>query len=308
MANILFQQESYKRGVVLGLTMAEIVLLILFTLLLVLAALLTDKEREQAKLLLERSELEARLALIEKGVAELRNQHISDPDALFRELVLAREKAVQADQLRQQLQEASKQNDELQATVEKERTARVAAEQRAMGHGEGHKWPPIISLSEADGYFFQTGSAELSEEFQETLVDKVVPKILQIATEYPDVDIIEVVGHTDEQAIRARYSNLDATLLAVLRKGDVTSLVPADNAGLGTARAVAVVTRLLQDNRLERRFSRILPMSGAQLIQVDETLTHGAEGDVKERRRIEIRLRKYERASSDIRTSGAQPK
>jgi flagellar motor protein MotB len=131
----------------------------------------------------------------------------------------------------------------------------------------------------------------------------------KFATEYPDVDIIEVVGHTDEQAIRARYSNLDATLLAVLRrKGDVASLVPADNAGLGTARAVAVVTRLLQDNRLERRFSRILPMSGAQLIQVDETLTHGAEGDVKERRRIEIRLRKYERASSDIRTSGAQPK
>src|SRR5712671_417054 len=134
MANILFQQESYKRGVVLGLTMAEIVLLILFTLLLVLAALLTDKERERAKLLLERSELEARLALIEKGFAELRNQHISDPEALFRELVLAKEKAAQADQLRQQLQEASKRNDELQAAVEKERTTRAAAEQRAMGH------------------------------------------------------------------------------------------------------------------------------------------------------------------------------
>src|SRR4029077_11847792 len=166
MANILFQQESYKRGVVLGLTMAEVVLLILFTLLLVLAALLTDKEREQAKLLLERSELEARWALIEKGVAELRNQHISDPEALFRELVLAKEKAAQADRLRQQLQEASKLNDELQVAVEKERTARAAAEQRAMGHDEGHKWPPIISLSEADGYFFQKGSAELSEEFK----------------------------------------------------------------------------------------------------------------------------------------------
>ena len=59
MANILFQQESYKRGMVLGLTMAEVVLLILFTLLLVLSALLIDKEREQAK-------LAAQIALVEK--------------------------------------------------------------------------------------------------------------------------------------------------------------------------------------------------------------------------------------------------
>ena len=50
MANILFQQESYKRGMVLGLTMAEIVLLILFTLLLVLSTLLIEKEREHEKL------------------------------------------------------------------------------------------------------------------------------------------------------------------------------------------------------------------------------------------------------------------
>ena len=42
MANIQFQQESHKRGMVLGLTMAEVVLLILFTLLLVLSALLID--------------------------------------------------------------------------------------------------------------------------------------------------------------------------------------------------------------------------------------------------------------------------
>jgi outer membrane protein OmpA-like peptidoglycan-associated protein len=308
MANILFQQESYKRGVVLGLTMAEIVLLILFTLLLVLASLLTDKEREQAKLLQERAELTARLALIEKGVAELRNHNISDPEALFRELVLAREKAAEADQFRQQLQEASKRTGELQAAFEKERAARVAAEQRAMGHDDGHKWPPIISLSEADGYFFEKGSAELSEKFKAALADKVVSKILQVAAEYPDVDIIEVVGHTDEQAIRARYSNLDSALIDVLRSGDVASLVPADNAGLGTARAVAVVTRFLQENRVQQRFSRILPMSGAQLIQVDQTLTHGAEGDVKERRRIEIRLRKYEKAASDVGTQDGQPK
>jgi flagellar motor protein MotB len=158
---------------------------------------------------------------------------------------------------------------------------------------EGHKWPPIISLSEAGGYYFESGSAELSGEFKAALTSKVVPRILEIAAQYPDVNIIEVVGHTDEQHIRKRYSNMDDEILDSLKSGDVASLVPADNAGLGLARAVAVVTRFLQDERL-KPFARILPLSGAQLIRVDETLTHGAEGDVRERRRIEIRLRKYE--------------
>ena len=292
MANVLFQQESYKRGMVLGLTMAEIVLLILFTLLLVLAALLTEKQRAQ-------SELEAQLALVEKEFSAMLNEHI-DPKAFFQELVL---KAARVDRVEQQLQEEKKRNAEMQAALDKERAARQAAEQHK-GRDQLSKWPPIISLSEAGGYYFEVGSAELSEEFKVALADKVVPKILQIAAQYPDVDIIEVVGHTDEQLIRRRYSNLDGMLIDVLRNGDVTSLIPADNAGLGIARAVAVVTRLLDDSRLQSRFSRILPISGAQLIQVDETLTRGSQGDVRDRRRIEIRLRKYERSGPDKVTQG----
>ena len=277
MANILFQQESYKRGMVLGLTMAEVVLLILFTLLLVLSALLIDKEREQAK-------LAAQIALVEKEFSNLVNDQISDPKKFFQELVIAKDRAAQADRLEKQLKEATKQNAELKTALEKE---------GGKGSVQGHKWPPIINLSEAGGYYFDVGSAELSEEFKAALVDKVAPKILQIALEYPDVDVIEVIGHTDEQIIRRHFSNLDGMLIDALKTGNVASLVPADNAGLGISRAVAVVTRLLQDSRLQERFSRILPMSGAQLIQVDETLSQGSAGDVRERRRIEIRLRKY---------------
>jgi outer membrane protein OmpA-like peptidoglycan-associated protein len=273
MANILFQQESYKRGMVLGLTMAEVV----FTLLLVLSALLIDKEREQAK-------LAAQIALVEKEFSNLVNDQISDPKKFFQELVIAKDRAAQADRLEKQLKEATKQNAELKTALEKE---------GGKGSVQGHKWPPIINLSEAGGYYFDVGSAELSEEFKAALVDKVAPKILQIALEYPDVDVIEVIGHTDEQIIRRHFSNLDGMLIDALKTGNVASLVPADNAGLGISRAVAVVTRLLQDSRLQERFSRILPMSGAQLIQVDETLSQGSAGDVRERRRIEIRLRKY---------------
>ena len=113
MANILFQQESYKRGMVLGLTMAEVVLLILFTLLLVLSALLIDKEREQAK-------LAAQIALVEKEFSKLVNDQISDPKKFFQELVIVKDRAAQADRLEKQLKEATKQNAELKTVIEKE--------------------------------------------------------------------------------------------------------------------------------------------------------------------------------------------
>src|SRR5262249_53172475 len=139
MANILFQQESYKRGIVLGLTMAEIVLLILFTLLLVLAALLTDKQREQ-------DQLKAQLALVEKEFSRWTNEQIPDPKKFFQELIIAKEKAARADHLEKQLQEATKRSAELQTAVDKERAARMAVE-RAKGPDRVHKWPPIINLS-----------------------------------------------------------------------------------------------------------------------------------------------------------------
>ena len=71
----------------------------------------------------------------------------------------------------------------------------------------------------------------------------------------------------------------------------VDMLQPADNAGLGLARAVAVLRVLSSDPRL--RGFRILPLSGAQLIGIDGRLTRwDGMGDVRERRRIEIRMRK----------------
>jgi outer membrane protein OmpA-like peptidoglycan-associated protein len=155
----------------------------------------------------------------------------------------------------------------------------------------GHKWPPIINLSEAGGYFFRTGSAELSPEFREALFDSTPQRIAEYIKQY-DVDVIEVVGHTDEQPIGLRPSNLDRDLLPVLNgTANIVSLVPADNAGLGLARAVSVVSVLRQSKLLTGL--KVLPLSGAQLINTDETLAVlGTPGDIKERRRIEIRLRK----------------
>jgi outer membrane protein OmpA-like peptidoglycan-associated protein len=161
----------------------------------------------------------------------------------------------------------------------------------ATGGGGGHKWPPIISLSEAGGYYFKTGSAELSSAFREALLDSTPRRIAEYIKQF-DVDVIEVVGHTDEQPIGLRPSNLDRDLLPVLNgTANIISLVPADNAGLGLARAVSVVSVLRQSKLLAGL--KVLPLSGAQLINTNETLTvSGTPGDIQERRRIEIRLRK----------------
>ncbi len=156
----------------------------------------------------------------------------------------------------------------------------------------GNQWPPIIRMSEADGYFFKSGSAELSAAFHDTLVSKTPGEILDYIRKY-DVDVIEVVGHTDERPIGIhQYSNLDRDLVPVLNNtASVASLTPVDNAGLGIARAVAVVSVLRQSPLLARY--KLIPMSGAQLVNTDETLAiSGSPGDIQQRRRIDIRLRK----------------
>jgi outer membrane protein OmpA-like peptidoglycan-associated protein len=165
-------------------------------------------------------------------------------------------------------------------------------------------------MSEADGYFFKSGSAELSPTFHDALATKTPIEILNYIRKY-DVDIVEVVGHTDERPIGTRqYSNLDRDLLSVLKNNaGVVSLVPADNAGLGLARAVAVVSVLRQSPLLAGY--KLIPLSGAQLVNTDETLAiSGLSGDVQQRRRIEIRLRKSsssEATGSVVPTATAMP-
>jgi flagellar motor protein MotB len=167
-----------------------------------------------------------------------------------------------------------------------------AVEKGTSGPGpSGHQWPPIITLSEANGNFFKSGSAELSPAFHRKLVTSIPSDILKIIKKF-DVDVIEVVGHTDEQPLGPHQSNLDSNLLSVLKNtAGVSTLVPADNAGLGLARAVSVISVLRQSALLAGY--KLIPLSGAQLVNTDETLAVlGIPANVPERRRIEIRLRK----------------
>lgn len=170
------------------------------------------------------------------------------------------------------------------------------------GSAPPHEWPPIINLSETKDYFFTSGSAELSPKFGQVLREGVAQQIAKTASGY-NVDVIEVIGHTDEQRMGRRPSNLDVEFKDVLNgRTSASELQPADNAGLGLARAIAVAEILREDPNLKNM--TILPMSGAQLILPGDRLTDGSQaGDVSSRRRIEIRVRKrnQETAPSDHR-------
>ena len=163
----------------------------------------------------------------------------------------------------------------------------------ALLHNAGrHNWPPIIPLKEADGYYFIVGSAQPSLEFEEKLRKAVVPEILKYAGQF-QTDIIEVVGHTDEQPIKGLSSNLDSTTFDVLLRGEsAAKIVVADNAGLGFARAAAIVQILRSEQALKNMNMTILPLSAAHVVDTTGKLADGSSGgDVKQRRRIEIRLR-----------------
>ena len=335
------QSSSYRQGLVLGLTMAEIMLLLVFCLLIAVGVALSSErtKRDVALARLRRAEIaaaanqkvadtvkrNAQLAelvertakatsqseiddfwrkLVESSDAvskmeregaslaafqeesryaaklrELISQGI-DPDKVAREL--ARASAIEAMLAERKL--AALKPDELAALLDK------AMAEKPLDTRKGHNWPPIINLSEAGGYYFATGSAELTPSFATELRTVVTDKLLEIAEAY-DVDVIEVIGHTDEQPVNRSASNLDRSLASVTTGGSAGVLQWADNAGLGLARALSVVERLSADPRLKS--FRILPLSAAQLINTDGRITHwDNHGDVRERRRIEIRMRK----------------
>jgi flagellar motor protein MotB len=341
------QTSSYRQGLVLGLTMAEIMLLLVFCLLIAVGVSLATERAKRDDALLRLKQVETAAAASGKTIETLRQSATltellerarrlgspSEIDEFWRKLVDSSDTVTKMEQQGVSLATLKEESDDLarlrrlmNAGIDPDKIARSAALAAAIDAvmadkklgdltpqeiaallekglaaaavkpaddsdtKKGHNWPPIINLSEAGGYYFATGSAELTPNFATELRTVVVDRLLEIADAY-DVDVIEVIGHTDEQPVNGRASNLDRALSAVTAGGGAGLLQWADNAGLGLARALSVVERLSADPRL-RNF-RILPLSAAQLIGTDGRITRwDNHGDVRERRRIEIRMRK----------------
>ena len=296
-------QEAYKRGLVLGLTMAEIVILVLFCLLMAIALIFREQRKEifnqaekiklkkemivelKEKVSIESDPRSLRLVAILKEYWEQYKPEEEEARQFFNELVL---QVQELKNLRKELESLTERSDKL----EKELKVAVERYQKVIETEGEHYWPPIINLSEADGFYFETGSAVLSDSFIQALSISIIPRLINIIEGY-NVDVVEIVGHTDEQPISQRQSNLDEALSLVFNhNASITTLIPSDNAGLGLLRAISVARVLLSDERIPAKV-KILPLSGAQLIEYGDKLTDWAySGAVTERRRIEIRVRR----------------
>lgn len=153
--------------------------------------------------------------------------------------------------------------------------------------------PCVLILAETNPVFrFTSGSAAISPEFRQAFETVIVPQITERAR-LCDGEVIEVVGHTDQQALRKLPSTLDRDGLAAYRAGKATDLVAGSNVDLGYMRAISVVG-LLRELQAQGRLPGIkglFPLSAGPAILPD--LRPGYEGNASpdaERRRIEIRI------------------
>jgi len=295
------EHKGYNRGLILGLTMAESMLLLVFCLLLVAAAMITAERRhrvnaEQRLVRLEQQNKELSAQLVEaqgKLAGTVTSADRAKFESEWRELVSTR-----------QVIDRLKMNDASPADLEKlAAVSKVFArnnvpldqapgklEEMLKGNIQPHEWPPIINLSEAGGYYFTSGSAALTPAFESKLETSIANQIADNLERYK-VDVVEVIGHTDEQRVARSTSNLDDASIGVIDgRLPVDALQPADNAGLGLSRAIAVANVLKANAKLKD--VTVLPMSAAQLVVPGDKLTAGQAGDVQERRRIEIRIRR----------------
>lgn len=286
------QDKPYRRGLILGMTMAEIMILLIFVLLMALASALSSRER-QLKALGDGSGTR----LIEAMQAAYPNA--STPDDFYKELV----RAIEARKAVEKIGEKSA-SESLVEDAGLGRKVREAAERAGVSDpygfaeaavdrakvGKKGEWPPFFSLSEAGGYYFESGKATLRPEFKRRLHALIIPLLRRNIDDY-GVDVVEVIGHTDEVPMVGK-SNLDSLLIAASdSRAPIEALHSTDNAGLAMARAVAVVRILRADPRLSG--VTILPLSGAQLIVPIDRVADGTETKSDQsRRRIEIRLRR----------------
>ena len=286
------QDKSYRRGLILGLTIAEIMILLIFVLLMALAAALSSRDK--------------RIEVLDQGgasrlVSALQEAYpkAKTPDDYYKELVQAVETRREVERTGQAAAGESLVED---AALGREARAAAAAAGAqnpnefvkdafaAARKGKKGQWPPFFSLSEAGGYYFDSGKATLRPAFERNVQQEIIPLLRKNIEDY-GVDVVEVIGHTDEVPMSGP-SNLDHKIIqASANRFPLAGLTSTDNAGLALARAVAVVRVLRADPRLKG--VTILPLSGGQMIvPVDQAADGSAKAGDQRRRRIEIRLRR----------------
>jgi outer membrane protein OmpA-like peptidoglycan-associated protein len=316
-ANINTQQRFYRRGLVLGFTMAEITVMVIFALLLAVAALLKvreDKIRDMEHVV---AGMKGQIRGLEEKIGPPipqvagRNQF----EDLFRELQPAKGEDAKVKQLKVRiaalleaaLKPVGQQNGAASSGANSSPDGLIPSlNPSGEGHGGiskartnpldipprqpiGHDQPPIIMLSEAEGYSFETGKADITREFGTAINTQIIPLLKELAHKYM-CDVIEVIGHTDGQPVASMKSNLDANLTRLVN-GELLALTPGSNADLGLMRAWSVIRYLQEAGGLQGM--AFYGYGAGQVIRPDGHYAASRDAAVDaSRRRIEIRLRR----------------
>lgn len=266
-------QKARKKSDVVGATLSEIVLFLLFSCLILLGSFLErfselggiGDERGLTQLL--QSEIRSR----QKAEEELRRIIGALADAQGRIGELEKDKEF-----------LETENQELRLAVRIDNLA-------------------VVPLSDDEGFRFTSGSSGLVNGFEDLLVRKLPELRADIvnAERRGKRIALEVIGHTDaERVISSRSSNLDLLPLAFDPNSNL-QMSAIDNVGLGMARAVSVARALEKlKERPELSYMQIpiiIPLSAGPMVLPDGSRASGLEpGYNSERRRIELRLRELD--------------
>ena len=150
--------------------------------------------------------------------------------------------------------------------------------------------PPLIKLTEAQSFRFDTGSYKLSPEFKNRL-NRVTTNMVDDITKYR-IDTIEVIGHTDGQPSPG-ISNLDIKLQKQFEDDGelIDGLLTGSNVDLGLLRALSVAAFLRKKLRQKDVvMPSILAYSASSLIDSSGKYQPADPAPQSQRRRIEIRF------------------
>lgn len=322
---------TYRKGLVLGFTLAEVMLLVVFCLLLISGAIIKKKEESIAKidnsdpsmvvLRVPREKivydqnkpmpdstgtivsLWPILGDVDKSkiVQALNEKGLLDPtEETLTKLEIVR--TLSNTELKDLIEQKAAKDSERQKIPENvlaklENLQKNGTDWKTISEAltpaimSGHRWPPLIPLNETNGYRFASGSAEITPEFRLKIINEAIPQIVAYLREY-SADIVEVIGHTDSVPVRQdNKSNLDKTLGPYIGSNlPADEVIVADNAGLGLARAAAVIQILMSDPRL--RDAHFVALSAGQLLKLNGELTlDSIPVDDPQRRRLVVRIR-----------------
>ncbi len=159
--------------------------------------------------------------------------------------------------------------------------------------------PPFIEIKDNPDFRFPPSSAKIASRMEQYIKNQIVPLIDENTKKY-GINIVEIIGHTDEQPLGVATSNLDQNLEIAansISSTNIDSLLKAgSNVDLGLMRSLAVVKLLQEIQQQENKMAKVKfrPYSAAQLILPDGDLAdpprqNNRQSDAK-RRRIEIRF------------------